>query len=155
MTIDLTAAISSVNSSVGEASGVHPAGSGSGGLVQDWTKGTRATDVAAHANLFDHALQQQVRPQAPEIQRPERKTAYLSNPAALGEQVLQRLEGLHDRSTNFQTEPSAAVSAPTAADAGQPVMAGPASSHVAGTANTAPDRSVEQLDWLLEQDLQR
>ena len=94
-------------------------------------------EQATKVDLFDYAAKQQNKPPAIDTLAPESKANYLSNPSALGEKVLQQMEKLHERSMDYHHQFSERSSTVTSTSAGDNVMAGPASQHVAGTAQPA------------------
>lgn len=132
MTIDPTAAISTVTEEVAKPAADPALSTGPAAPQQNVTQ-TDDTDVSVKAGLFDQASQQQLdQPPAIETLASESKAKYLSNPQVLGEQVLQRLETLHQRSVDYHSQMSQSAPA-SASNAGGEVMAGPASGQVAGT----------------------
>ena len=138
MTIDPMAAVTSATSSAGSlAAGADPAASTSATANTQTATATQPTGQAAEMDLFDYTAKQQNKAPAIDTLQPESKAKYLANPAALGEKVLQRMEGLHQRSLDYQDAfRSGATSSTDAgwAGGGDPAMAGPASGNVAGTA---------------------
>ena len=145
MTIDPTAAVTSATSGVGSpAASADPAASAtSASGLED------AADQSAKADLFDYTSQHQNKPPAIDTLRPEGKANYLSNPAALGEKVLERMEGLHQRSLEFKQNlrEGGGISA---AGGGEGPMSGPASTHVAGTAKQSPTQALSGLQLMFD-----
>ena len=136
MTIDPIAALTTLTSGAGSsAAGADPAASVNAASSQQDGTGSRAADQSAKVDLFDYTSQHQNRPPAIDTLAPESKAKYLSNPAALGEKVLQGMEGLHQRSLDYHNRFQVEMSSPTTSPAtGEGVMAGPAASDVAGSA---------------------
>ncbi|MEM7042018.1 MAG: hypothetical protein AAF543_04320 [Pseudomonadota bacterium] len=138
MTIDPMAAVTSATSGAGGlAAGADPATSNLATANTQTATAAQRTDQTSQMDLFDYTSKQQNKAPAIETLQPEGKAKYLSNPAALGEKVLQRMEGLHQRSLDYQDVfRNGGTSSTTAgaAGGGDPAMAGPASTNVAGTA---------------------
>lgn len=142
MTIDPMAAVTTATSSVeSSAAGTNAVTSTNAtSAVQDGSE-LRVADQDTKVDLFDYSTQQQHKAPAIDTLQPESQAKYLSNPAVLGEKVLQRMESFHQRSldhynlANGATAPSAAPAA-----SGEGVMSGPAAQHVAGSATpSTPD----------------
>ncbi|MGI9490610.1 MAG: hypothetical protein ACR2RF_32890 [Geminicoccaceae bacterium] len=148
MTIDPTAAVTSATSGVGSpAVSADPAASATSASGME-----TAADQSAKADLFDYTSQHQNKPPAIDTLQPESKANYLSNPAALGEKVLERMEGLHQRSLEFKENFRVGGSASAAgiAGGGESTMSGPASTHVAGTAEASPTKALSGLQLMFD-----
>lgn len=160
MTIDPMAAVTSVTDSVGSKAlatetAASPAASANAasnaaaspqGAVQAPT-----AEQATKVDLFDYAAKQQNKPPAIDTLAPESKAKYLSNPSALGEKVLQQMEKLHERSMDYHHQFSERATASTQTpSAGESVMAGPASQHVAGTATSVSSNPYTGLKLMFD-----
>ncbi len=130
MTIDPMAAISTV---------AEPAGTAAAGADQAAPPKAPAPSASLEANgagqdatmdLVDYGAKQPSQPPAIETLAPEGQAKYLSNPSALGEKVLEQIEGLHQRSLDYQKRFGEAASA-------DETLAGPAAGDVAGSAKPA------------------
>lgn len=153
MTIDPMAAVTSATSSAASpAAGADPAASATSGAGTQNATGVRVADQGAKVDLFDYTAQHQNKPPAIDTLAPEGKAKYLSNPAALGDKVLERLEGLHQRSIEFNNNVREGGSSTTAGAAGssESTMSGPASSHVAGTAQSTPTTNFSGLQLMFD-----
>ncbi|MGI9498696.1 MAG: hypothetical protein ACR2P3_01545 [Geminicoccaceae bacterium] len=136
MTIDPMAAVTSVTGSAGSpAAGADPAASPSQTSQGRAVSEVRVADEGAKVDLYDYTSQHRNKPPAIDTLQPEGKANYLANPATLGEKVLQRIESLHQRSVDYHSRMHEGTSPPTSSSgSGDGVMSGPASSHVAGSA---------------------
>ncbi len=154
MTIDPMAAVTSVTSGVGSpAVSADPAASATSATETQHAANVRGADQGAEVDLFDYTSQHQNKPPAIDTLAPESKAKYLSNPAALGEKVLERMEGLHQRSLEFKEhvrEGAGGASSAGAAGGGESTMSGPASSHVAGTAQPASTKALSGLQLMFD-----
>ena len=149
MTIDPTAAVTSATSSVASpAVSADPAASATSASNTENAAGIRAVDHGAKVDLLDYTSQHQNKPPAIDTLQPEGKAKYLSNPAALGEKVLERMEGLHQRSLEFKENFREGGSASSVG--GESTMSGPASNHVAGTAETSPTKALSGLQLMFD-----
>lgn len=138
MTIDPMAAVTSATSSTGsDAAGKAAATSQTSTATQQ----AGAAEQGARVDLFDYAAEHQNRPPAIDTLQPEGKAKYLSNPAVLGEKVLQRMETLHQRSLDYHNQLNSGQlqsgQATTTTEGSSNVMAGPAGTHVAGSAKAS------------------
>lgn len=141
MTIDPMAALSAVTDRASSALGIDQAAS------QEMASAAKNApeapiahppdaDKGARADLFDYSAKKLNQPPAIDTLSSKSQANYLSNPAALGEKVLQQMEGLHQRSLayNQQLQGTGSTGAPTISAGGE-TMAGPASKDVAGSSN--------------------
>ncbi len=152
MTIDPMAAVSSATGGAASPTvGADPALSPAAAGADQSAPAVRVADQGGRVDLLDYVAQDRNQPPAIETLQPESKAKYLSNPQALGEQVLQRLESLHQRSLDYRDEMSRATSsAPAPAGGGAETMAGPASGHVAGTAAPARGDNFGYLNLMFD-----
>ncbi|MEM8948510.1 MAG: hypothetical protein AAGA21_02920 [Pseudomonadota bacterium] len=155
MTIDPMAAVTAATDGVGRsAASVDTAASATTSTTgaQD-TAQLRVADQGAKVDVFDYSAQHQNKPPAIDTLQPDSKAKYLSNPAALGEKVLERMEGLHQRSLEFRDNMrDGGVGSLSAGAAGssQSSMAGPASSDVAGTAQPTKTNGLSGLNLMFD-----
>jgi hypothetical protein len=153
MSIDPMAAVTTTTDVTGSsAAGADLAASSTPQNVQPGgQQNVNVADKATRVDLFDYATQQH-RPPAIDTLAPESKAKYLANPQALGEQVLGRMESLHQRSLDYRNEMSRNSAMAQAAPSGVEgdVMAGPASNHVAGTANSNGNNSLGYLNLMFD-----
>lgn len=149
MTIDPMAAVTTATDTVGgPAAGADPvASANSTSPHQDGTQ-VRVADQGAKVDLYDYTSQQQQKPPAIDTLQPEGKAKYLSNPAALGEKVLQRMESLHQRSLDYHNRLGAGESSAAGGQGGG--MSGPAADHVAGSAQPARTDSASGLKLVFD-----
>jgi hypothetical protein len=157
MTIDPMAAVTAATDGMASpAAGAVPSTTGGSAAVSHESMRAEAATDGAKADLFDQAVGRQAKPPALETLQPEGEAKYLSNPAALGEQVLQRMESLHQRSMDYHNRihQDGASSPASPAGGGEGVMGGPAAQHVAGAANPGAGKGFGELalmfDYALE-----
>jgi hypothetical protein len=158
MTIDPMAALTSVtdsaaSSALGAESMASPAGAAPATSANAASSAAQApaAEQAVRVDLFDYAADQQAKPPAIDTLAPESKAKYLANPSALGEKVLQQMEKLHERSMNYHHQFDARAAAPTEGSAvDSSVMGGPASQHVAGTAEVSPSNPYTGLKLMFD-----
>jgi len=154
MTIDPMAAVTTATDLAGSAAaGADPAVSSASSNAHQNTQQVRVAGEGTSVDLSDYTAQQQNRPPAIETLQPESQAKYLSNPQLLGEKVLERLEGLHQRSLDYRNELSGAGTAsqaPAPTGQGSDVMAGPASGHVAGSANANGNDGLGYLNVMFD-----
>lgn len=168
MTIDPMAAVTSVTSGAGSAAaGADPvtsttatpsaaAPTGQTG-AQAPAPGQGAVEQGARADLFDYTAKQQSAPPAIETLKPEAQAKYLSNPTALGEKVLERMEGLHQRSIDYHNQvqdvsngAQGTMSSAGPAGSSEGTMSGPATEHVAGSATSAQPNGYSGLKMMFD-----
>ncbi|MDH3660596.1 MAG: hypothetical protein OEU92_11320 [Alphaproteobacteria bacterium] len=148
MTIDPMAAVTSATGGVASpAAGVDPAASASATSPQQIGTQARVADQDAKTDLFDYASQQQNKPPAIDTLQPESRANYLSNPAALGEKVLERMESLHQRSVDYHNQLGAG---PSSAAGGDSAMSGPAAGKVAGSAEPSQGNGYSGLKLVFD-----
>lgn len=149
MTIDPMAAVSAaaggtVNPATGAdaAASVNPTAEG-GGATQ-----VQGSDQASKVDLFDYASQQQNKPPALDTLQPESRANYLSSPAELGDQVLEKMESFH---RHWQTQGdmlnSGLGTAPAGVGSGD-AAPGPAAQNVPSSSAGAASEGNSQLATL-------
>lgn len=98
MTIDPMAAVTTATGGAASpAASADPAASANAASQGDGSAQVQSLDQNAKVDLFDYAAQQQNKPPALDTLQPESKANYLSNPAELGDQVLEKMESFHRR----------------------------------------------------------
>lgn len=155
MTVDPMAAVTSATGSAGSpAAGVDAASStNTSTTAQSASQAPVAEQSAANpssrVDLFDYTARHQNKPPMLDTLVPESRAKYLSNPAALGEKVLQRMESFHQRSMDYHNRlqgPGAAQATPGA----PATLSGPAGQHVAGTAQPSAASGVSGLQVMFD-----
>ena len=159
MTIDPMTAVTPVTSSAGSAAaGADPVTSSTATPAsQAPTQVPMADQGANKVDLFDYTAKNQNTPPVLETLKPEAQAKYYSNPTALGEKVLQRLEGLHQRSIEYHNQvqdvsPGAQGTTASAGPAGSSdsTLSGPATAHVAGTATPTHPHGYSGLKMMFD-----
>ncbi len=153
MTIDPTAAVTSATSGVGSpAVSADPAASVTSTTGTQNAPSIHVADQGAKVDLFDYMAEHQNKPPAIDTLQPEGQAKYLSNPTALGEKVLERMEGLHQRSLEFKANfrEGGGTSSAGAAGSSASTMAGPASNDVAGTAQPTQTDGLNGLQLMFD-----
>lgn len=147
MTIDPMAAVGTVSEPAGSAASTETPASGASHEAPIADPNGAAPE--ATMDLIDYSAKQPSQPPAIETLAPEGQAKYLSNPSALGEKVLEQIEGLHQRSLDYQKRFGEAASADSASTADRP-LAGPAAQDVAGSAKATETSPYDGLKLMFD-----
>lgn len=135
MTIDPTAAVAGATEHAsGQTAAVDPVASPHAATNPAAAPEPAAAHQAEKIDFVDYMSRQETKAPDMGTLTPEGQAKHLSNPAALGEKVLEGLGALHERSSTFQQAFIEGGSAQPSADPGAgPVSKGPAAEPVAGS----------------------